>query len=169
MGRKMSRRNKAGFVKVDKTEYLKEISGKLREQLYRQKKYASINLALGSKAAQLKEFNKQIEDKQKYGLPIKIKWHGMEYPLDVLIADFNISLFQYKELLSELKYLEQALKNDGLTDEQISEAGKGIYTKSAEDLDKIDLDIANLDKPGSGNAGTDKDIKRDTEPQHPAV
>lgn len=136
--KRLKNKKNAKFVKVSKEEYVREISGKVRDRLNRQKDYLKVFLAANYKRAQLEVIKKQLEDNEKYQLPITLKWQGVPYPYSVLSAEFNIHIFEYKELLSKHEYLKQALKNDGLSDDDIVKVEKGLYKKDEDDLKKVE-------------------------------
>lgn len=124
---------KVGAVQVSDAEYQEVISGKLRERVQRQNMYRKAYLLRIFYGQELIEYERQMQSGT-----ISIQWRGMTCPLEILKADFNLLLHNYKESIRNEKYLEQALKNDGLSDADIKLVIDGKYVKDEQIVEKLD-------------------------------
>ena len=93
-----------------------------REAVIRQKEFRECFLQVKVKEAELGEMNRQVESGN-----VQVQWSGMTCPMSVLKASYNLQLNSFKEQLSRLKYLEAALKSDGLSESEIADVISGKY------------------------------------------
>ena len=127
-------KNGAKAVKVSPEQYQQEMTGKLRDKIGRQNEYMQLNLNANMKITRLKWMRKQIDSN-------KIEWKIYEspMPLDMMVCQYDMELYEYKRILTRLEYLKQALKNDGMTPEDINKLERGEYVKDEKKLKEIDL------------------------------
>ena len=120
-------------------EELKEgIKTRLMEKIQRQEQYRDLYLQERQKKAALNSLDQMIEHYSKHRNvhtetmgPPPLFNYGNQY---LTIADwrttFNLELHRYSILVGNLNYMKQALKNDGMSQEQIDDLiFKGKYTK----------------------------------------
>lgn len=118
------RAGKAMAVKYDSKEAQEIVDNKKQEGINRQKEYREIFLIRRLKEEELKEIQGQLEGE------ILLQWSGMKCPKNILEAQFNLNINAYKNIVSKEKYLEQALKNDGLTKDELLSVLNGKYIKN---------------------------------------
>lgn len=82
--------------------------------------------------SELNEIRTQLEG------TITVKWRGIVCPKSILSAEHDILLNQYKEQLSNEKYLKDALLNDGLTEEEINNVLNWKYNKDEVKKDELE-------------------------------
>ena len=117
-------KGKAGAVKYDEKEVQQIVDQKKQEGINRQKDYRETVLARILKQEEILEMQKQISG------DVSMQWSGMICPKPILKAQYNLDIHRYKNFISREKYLEQALINDGLTKDQVSEVLNGKYVKN---------------------------------------
>ena len=125
---------KAMAVPYTKEEEQEIITGKLRDRLHRQNDYREGFLKRLVKQARLEHIHKLI-DEANTALKDEIVWLGISYPVSILMAEYNLELHYYKTALMNEKYLYKALRNDGLSDEDIKLVQAGNYIKDEKKLD----------------------------------
>lgn len=104
----------------------KTVDARVKEFVNMQKEYHNTIFNVAVLGAELEVFIKQL----KAGDDRAIKWNGMIMPDEVLKPRIGLKNIAYKEGISHLKYLEKALKNKGLSDEEVKKIGmEGRYIK----------------------------------------
>lgn len=122
---KISRKmRKAKFEKPRPGELKEIIESKRVEFVQRQNEYRESILLRIYKQEEISEMRRQIESGD-----IQVEWTGMKCPLPILKARFNLEIHKYKEMISRENYMRQSLKNDGLSDEQMTEIIDGKLIK----------------------------------------
>lgn len=127
----MGKQRVVGAVRPTAQELKEIIKGKQAEQIQRQEKYREAILTRLSKQARLNDFGKILKEKidSKHDGPFEM-WGSTFSSVEHAISEFNLESFYYEKAVSNEKYFHTALKNDGLTDEQIhSIAVDGKYVK----------------------------------------
>ena len=123
--RKKVKEIKTGAVQPNKGEVEQIIRGKLVERLKRQKDYRTTFFNRLYKQAEIEEMRNQLMSGK-----IEVEWSGMKCPENILKASFNLALDDYRNLISSEQYLLKALKNDGLSDEDIKGVINGKFDKT---------------------------------------
>lgn len=148
------KKNKAEAVQYSDLEAKKLIRGKMVERIQRQNKYREALLSSQVMSTELRYLDEDIRSAvdfnedgslNKINVP-KIMWNGVEQYTEILMKQYNLSLHIFKQKIMEVNYLEQALKNDDLTDEEIEKIANGTFVRPQELLDKTDKEIAELEK-----------------------
>lgn len=125
---------KAMAVPYTKEEEQEIITGKLRDRIHRQNDYREGFLKRLVKQARLEHINRLI-DEANTAFKDEVVWLGISYPVSILMAEYNLELHYYKIALMNEKYLYKALRNDGLSDEDIKLVQAGNYIKDERNLD----------------------------------
>lgn len=106
---------KAEKLKKEKVER-KKASEKAedKEFVMLQKSYKHAYTTMLYKGAEIVEMRRQLDEG-----PITMQWYGQPMPKRILALEHDLNLIAYSDLVAEVKYKEQALKNYGLSEEKI--------------------------------------------------
>lgn len=96
-------------------EKSKEVKqAELADFVNEQKAYRRMFLETTYKKLEMEETRIQIEADM-----IKIQWHGMNMPMKLAKAFYNLLVYNFREYAKELEGLKTKLKKKGMTDEQL--------------------------------------------------
>lgn len=101
------------------------ISGQLAERIKRQQEYRKVWLTRLYVQTEIEEMTRQLSGSAQ----ITMQWYGQPFPKKLLGIEHDLKFTQYMEIVSQENYMKQALKNDGLTDEELQQVLKGEFRK----------------------------------------
>lgn len=123
------------------------ISGQLADRIKRQQEYRKVWMTRLFVQTEIEEMARQLKEemeldklKKQNMLPdgkntaITMQWYGQPFPKKLLGIEHDLKFIQYGEIVSQENYLKQALKKDGLTDEELTLVLKGEFKKHHEML-----------------------------------
>lgn len=149
MGKTLSKRKiekvKAKAELVSEVEYQEVVTGKIRDKVHLQYKYAEAYLKRMLKEAKLKSLGDKIEIAKKDKSTI-ISWQSVEYDTDVLITEYNLESFYYKQLLRDEVSLKDKLLKYGFSEEEILQIHSGKLLKGEKELEDSEKKIKNMKK-----------------------
>ena len=108
-----SRDMKAKAVQYTQEDIQKELSGKLVEFIQYQQTFKNIYLNVNKLKCEAIEMEKQLKGK------ITMLWQGIPCPKDILTAQYNLTVFEYKSNFINYNNLLDKLKRYNLTEKQI--------------------------------------------------
>lgn len=104
------------------------ISGQLADRIKRQNEYRKVWMTRLYVQTEIEEMARQLTGTAQ----ITMQWYGQPFPKKLLGIEHDLKFFQYGEIVSQENYLRQALKKDGLTDEELTLVLKGEFKKHHE-------------------------------------
>lgn len=144
--------NKGKAMQEEKQDRNRIIRGKIRSKIQLQDSYKENTLQVDLKETRLfamKELIKAAEDNESS----EITWMGNTLPLEVAKAEYNLEVHYLKRLIQNGRYIEEALKNSGFTDEQITKILEGEYIKDENVLKTMEQVVKNCDDCGEQFVG----------------
>lgn len=124
-------------VKPDKGEVEAIIKEKkkasIHERLQRQRNFRYVVRDMILHRCELEELQDQISGIKD----IAILWEGMRCPKKILTAKYHLKRETYRNLQQTAQYLQQSLRNDGLSDKELDKVMEGEYVKDEQRLDKL--------------------------------
>lgn len=152
MSKKKIREIKDGFVRPTAEEIQEEISGKVAERLKIQEMFREAVLKRHFQESYLEDFGKELKRRMDAKEEGAFQFCGSHYSsLKNALCDFHLADNSYSQILKQENYLRKALKNEGLTDDQISQLvidGKLVKYVSEKQRKKESTDIKGPDYLG---------------------
>jgi hypothetical protein len=106
------------------------ISGQLADRIKRQSEYRKVWMTRLYVQTEIEEMARQLTGTAQ----ITMQWYGQPFPKKLLGIEHDLKFIQYGEIVAQENYLKQALKRDGLTEEELILVLKGEFKKHQEML-----------------------------------
>ena len=149
MGKTISRRKlrkiKAKAELVTEVEYQQVVTGKMRDKIHLQFAYAEAFLKRRVKESRLNALSSKIENAKKLGYT-EVSWQSVDYDIDVLITEYNLEAFYYKQLLRDEVSLKDKLLKYGFTEEEISLIQSGKLLKGEKEFESAEKKLEDIKK-----------------------
>jgi len=105
-----------------KDEIMDIIRGKERDLVHRQKHFRAVFLRRKLQEAELNEMIKQYRMKKS-----TIQWQGIPCPKEILKAQINIMVHNYKDIVSEENHAKEGLVREGFSKSDLVKVLNGEY------------------------------------------
>ena len=129
---KFKKPTKAEIKELIEVKKQADVSGDLQNKILRQRSYRNVVLKYRILETEREQLQKQADKKD-----IIVKWQGMTMPMPLIRLEIINKYFGMLDTMSEINYLKQALKTDGLSDQDIVDVAAGQYKKDEVKFRKV--------------------------------